>query len=88
MRTIIRTITNLDATVRGLRNIVRTLAPRTFVSVTRGVVLSVRHDHALLMRLVTDAMAKPAYAMLPSVAPLSRGCRHAMGEQQRSQRAL
>lgn len=69
MRTTICNITNLDATaVRGLQSIVRTNSSAAFVPVVRGVFRSVRHSVALLMRLLADAMAKPAYATLPGVA--------------------
>lgn len=78
MRTIICNIMNLDAitAVGGLQNVVRTIVSRERSLVVRGVVRSVRHSEALLMRLMAGAKAQPAYA-----AKIDAAARHTAMEQ-------
>lgn len=78
MQTIICNNLNLDAItdVRGTQNIVRIAISRVRVSVVRGVVRVVDCCVAPVMRYAALAAAKPAYAMLPSMAAMPTGSEH------------
>ena len=72
MQTTICNNLNLDALadVRGTQMIVRIGISRVLVSVMCGVVCVVDRCCAHLLRTATVATAKPAYALLPSMAAM------------------